>query len=63
MKMKQHIFPVSGGSLGALSPLILNTITWHGAGDLVFQATLLAVVGGVVGYVVKILLDKLFKKT
>ena len=66
--MKNRIFnnalPIGGGSIGGLTPLFanMNTITWHGVGDLAIQAAILALVGGLIGWLVKRVLDCVFKK-
>ena len=52
-----HAFPIGGGSVGAL-----GSITWNGAGDMALQAAIFALVGGLIGWTVKFVLDKLFKK-
>ena len=57
-----NILPVGGGSLGAISPIYIDTITWHGIGGLALQAAVLAFIGGVIGWGVKRGLDKIFKK-
>jgi len=55
------MFPIGGGSIGAISPIFTN-VTWQGIGDMALQAAVLAFVGGVIGWSVKRLLDCLFKK-
>ena len=54
--------PIGTGSAGAISPMYLDTITWHGVGDLAAQAAVLALVGGIIGWIVKRILDKIFNK-
>ena len=61
-KLMNFAFPITGGSIGGTS-IILTHITWYNVFDIALAATIAAVVGGLVGYLVKITLDKLFKKS
>lgn len=56
-RLFNHLFPIGGGSLGAV-----GSITWHGAGDMALQAAIFALVGGIIGWTVKFTLDKIVKK-
>lgn len=57
-----NLFPVSGGSIGAISPVFLDIMTWHSVGDLALRTAILAFVGGLIGWCVKHALDRIFKK-
>ena len=60
-KILNVAFPMTGGSLGA-STIINATITWPELGDMALKASVLAFIGGVIGWGVKRLLDWIFKK-
>jgi len=52
--------PVAGGSVGALvGSDILEHLPTH---ELVITTITLASIGAIVGYVIKVILDKIFKK-
>lgn len=66
-KMRDRMFnalPIGGASLGGVSPVIsnINTISWHGIGDLAVQAAIFAFVGGLIGWGVKYTMDRIVKK-
>ena len=62
MKKIFNIFPIGGGSAGALAPIYIHTITWHSIGDLALQTAILAFVGGLIGWGVKHAMDELVKR-
>lgn len=61
-------FPTAGGAGGGVLAvienytLLLGKITFAGMCEIALQAAVFAIVGGVIGYVVKKLMDELFKK-
>lgn len=57
-KIADYVFPVGGGASGGLLSFITFTdfIQWG------LSAAIFALVGGIVGYFVKIMLDRIFKK-
>ena len=60
-RLFNYAFPVGGGSMGAISPIVTD-ITWHGVGDMAAQAAIFAFVGGLIGWAVKHCLDRIVKK-
>ena len=53
------IFPVAGGSIGAVSsPLIINLPSQ----DMILGTIILAALGATIGYIVKLILDYIVKK-
>lgn len=60
-RMLNNFFPISGGSIGAVSPVIMN-ITWSGVWELALQAAIFAIIGGVLGWSTKRGLDYVFSK-
>ena len=61
-KILNAAFPMTGGSIGAVSPIVSAHISWSCIGDMALQGAILALVGGVIGWLVKRVLDSLFKK-
>lgn len=63
-KFFDHLFPIAGGSIGAvgvgINNLTITTVTLTHGTDLALEATILAVVGGIFGYIVKRLMDLLW---
>ena len=59
-----HIFPIGGGTLGGVSPIIIQSsaLTWPHISNLVLEGVILAVIGGVLGWSVKHLLDAMWLK-
>ena len=60
-KVFNYMFPIGGGASGAFGTVITN-ISWQGIGDMALQAAIFALVGGLIGWSVKFILDKIFKK-
>ena len=58
-KILNNIFPIGGGSVGMISPMILDNVTWHSIGDRAVEGAVLALVGGVIGWSIKHLLDSI----
>ena len=54
-------FPITGGSIESVTYLFTN-LTWQQAGDIALKAAIATIVGGVIGYLVKRVMDILFKK-
>jgi preprotein translocase subunit Sss1 len=54
------IFPIGGGAIGAITQVqkVSNFPTW----EFILSAVIVATIGAVVGYVVKLLFDIIFKK-
>lgn len=59
-RIADHVFPIGGGSLGAIfGGVILNPQhILHVAID----AAILAIVGGIVGFLTKLILDRIFPR-
>ena len=61
----ESILPVSGGAVGgvfgAVGPVFAN-ITWMSAGELCIQAAIFAIVGGLIGLIIKRASDRIFSK-
>ena len=60
-KFFNFMFPVGGGSTGAIAS-IASKVTWSGVWEMALQAAVFAFVGGLIGWGVKRGLDTLFKK-
>ena len=58
-KISNLVFPISGGAIGGTTPLWIG---WHTLGDMVIAAAVMAFVGGVIGFLVKLGLDKIKEK-
>lgn len=59
-RILDYLFPIGGGSAGGILGAF-NTITWGGVVETALNAAIFAIVGGVLGYAVKVLFDRLFK--
>ena len=54
------LYPVGGSSIGATTFVIAN-VTWDGLWEIALQAAVVALVGGLIGWAVKRIMDALFK--
>lgn len=72
-KILDHIFPITGGLLGAVGigskTMLLETTKYFSFKSFLLETIALAVIGGIVGYITKKLMDlvwggvkKIFKK-
>lgn len=59
-RIGDFFFPVAGGSIGTATSVIAN-ITWSGLGEIAVHAAVAGVVGGIIGWLVKRVLDAIAK--
>jgi hypothetical protein len=55
------IFPVAGGGLGAISQ-VDNLTKFFPSWEAITASLIITIIGATVGYLIKLLLDRIFKK-
>ena len=58
-KIMEYMFPVGGGTIGAVSQI--NLFKYFPTWEVCISTVVVAAIGAIVGYLVKLGLDKLFK--